>query len=109
VCFQDKNDPPRSQDGNQGRVVEGSEHGVRINFSFGYFRAVQAQPLQSLNAQLGNTVDGSLGACDRPLRVLSTSYESISLRYFQGAVRYCARNIRRPIKINSSYFDTITR
>jgi hypothetical protein len=78
VCFQDKNDPPRSQDGNQGRVVEGSEHGVRINFSFGYFRVVQALPLKSLNAQLGNTVDGSLGACDRPLRVFYVRLMSLS-------------------------------
>ena len=78
MCFQDKNDPPRSQDGNQGRVVEGSEHGVRINFSFGYFRVVQAQPLQSLNTQLGNTVDGSLGACDRPLRVFYVRLMSLS-------------------------------
>jgi len=92
VCFQDKNDPTRSQDGNQGRAVEGSKHGVRINFSFGYFRVVQALPLQSLNTQLENTVN-----------------EVILLRYFQGAARYRARNIRRSIKLNSSYFGNITR
>ena len=78
MCFQDINDPPRSQDGNQGRVVEGSKHGIRINFSIGYFRVVQAQPLQSLNAQFGNTVDGSLDACDRLLRVFYARLMSLS-------------------------------
>jgi hypothetical protein len=89
----------RSQDGNQGRIVEGSKFGVRINISFGYFRVVQALPLQSLNTQVENTFRWfSLRLRQTSACLLCTSYEVISLRYFQGAARYRTRKIRRSIK-----------
>src|SRR5262245_12105923 len=90
-------------------VVHCRFYRVSDEFLFRIFSAAHALRTQSPNAHLANAVRGSLGACDRPLRVFTrTSYEISPVCYFQGAAHYRAGNIRRFTKINSFYFDTIT-